>query len=164
MTPEQHNKYLGLAHLVYAAIIGLFILGLLGMFGAMFIALANEPTVRNGPPPPPQAFFFIVWLFMALFYGALLIPSVVAGYALLKRKRWAKIAAIVGGVVASMFFPFGTAVCVYTFWFLFSEPGRLLYDTPSQRPPSPPLFGASGDSISQPEFQQRPAITPPDWR
>ena len=29
-----------------------------------------------------------------------------------------------------MSFPIGTAVCAYTFWFLFSEPGKSLYDRP----------------------------------
>jgi hypothetical protein len=140
----------------------LFTLAFMGMFGLMFFAIANAPAERGTPPPP--AFFLIFWLFFVAFYAALTIPSFIAGYALLKRKRWAKIAAIIGGVIAAMFFPIGTAVCVYTFWFLFSEPGKLLYDTPDHTLPPPPLFGASRESSSQPEFQHHSSPTPPDWR
>ena len=56
------------------------------------------------------------------------IPSFVAGYAFLKRKSWAKIAGIVACALSALRIPFGTAVSIYTFWFLFSTPGKILYD------------------------------------
>lgn len=164
MTPEQHNKYLAYAQLAYGTLMSLFTLGFLAMFGAMFFFISKVPAQTSGEPQPPMAFFFIMWIVVGGMYAAMTIPSLIAGYALLKRKRWAKIAAIIGGVTAAMFFPLGTAVCVYTFWFLFSEPGRLLYDTPTHTLPPPPLFGVSRDSINQPEFQPRTSTTPPDWR
>jgi hypothetical protein len=164
LTPEQHNKYLGIAHLAYAALLFLLVVGFLTMFGVMFAAMGNQPVRAGEPAPPPPAFFLIVGLFFAALYGAFLVPSFVAGYALLKRKRWAKIAAIIAGVVASMFAPFGTALCVYTLWFLFSEPGRLLYDTPATTLPPLPRFGGAPDSIGQRDMQHADYGKLPDWR
>lgn len=153
MTPEQHNKYLGLAHLAHGGLFLLMVVAILGMMSAMFLLAPSGP----GNPPPPAAIIGVMWVFMGAFYGLMLLPSFIAGYALLKRKRWAKVAAIIGGVTAAMSFPIGTAVCAYTFWFLFSEPGKFLYDRPlSALPP------ATGQP--QRELQYVPPTTPPDWR
>jgi uncharacterized BrkB/YihY/UPF0761 family membrane protein len=160
-TPEQHNKYLAFAHLAYGTITALFTLGFLVMFGAMFFAISRSPAEANGPPP---AFFLIFWLFFAAVYAAFTIPSFIAGYALLKRKPWAKIASIIAGVIAAALFPIGTAVCVYTLWFLLSEPGKILYDTSVKTIPPPPLFGEHHESINQRELQRNSSVTPPDWR
>src|SRR5215470_6383608 len=126
MTPEQHNKYLGLSHLSYAAF--QLMMGL--VFGAFFLFMFTSIPDR-GPDPPPAFMGVFFGLFFFGFYGLMTVPSIVAGIALLKQKRWAKIAAIIGGVLSGMQFPIGTAVCIYTFWFLFSDPGKALYDRPS---------------------------------
>ena len=74
-----------------------------------------------------------------------LIPSFVAGYALIERQSLA-------GSSRLRSFPIGTAICVYTLWFLLSEPGKILYDTPSQPLPQPSLFGVNQEPIDQPNF------------
>lgn len=162
-TPEQHNKYLAYAHLAYGTLSAfLFTLAFLVMFGAMFVAIGNAPA-GNGAPPPP-AFFIVIMLIFGGFYAALTIPSFVAGYALLKRKPWARIASIIAGVVAAAFFPIGTAICVYTLWFLLSEPGKILYDKPAHPLSPPSLFGINQEPINQSEFQRNSSAAPPDWR
>ncbi|MGH9904882.1 MAG: hypothetical protein ACRD8U_04755, partial [Pyrinomonadaceae bacterium] len=95
MTPEQHNKYLGVAHLVYAGLYSLMIVGFLILFGVIFIGLANSPDVKDAPP---GGVFLVFWFFIAAFYAAFTLPSFVAGYGLLKRRRWAKVASIVSAV------------------------------------------------------------------
>jgi hypothetical protein len=103
-------------------------------------------------------------MFFAVIYGAMTIPSILAGFGLLRRRKWAKTASIVAGVLSGMSFPLGTAVCIYTFWFLFSEPGKTLYDRPVYGlPPPPPRWGAGG-STGQREAQYIPPAKPPDWR
>jgi hypothetical protein len=159
MTPEQHNKYLGIAHLAYGAFYCLFIALMMIFMGAMIFTVPPQ-----GAAGPPVGFFLLAMGFMTVFHSLFIIPSFVASYALLKRRRWAKTAAIVAGVLAAMFFPIGTAVCVYTFWFLFSEPGKLLYDKPSLAlPPQPPVFADAMKTVQRAP-QYIPPFNPPDWR
>jgi MFS family permease len=159
MTPEEHNKYLGMAHLVYGGIYCLLMLSMLLFFGFMVAAVSSGPK-----DAPPLSVFVVMFIFMGLFYGAFIIPSFVAGYALLKRKRWAKTAAIIAAVMAAMFFPIGTAVCVYTFWFLFSDPGKALFDNPAHTPRLP--FRERLEDLPHKERKEQyvPPSAPPDWR
>jgi hypothetical protein len=159
MTPEQHNKYLGWAHLVYAALHTLMGVVISVIMLVMFSTLPNSG--RGNPPPP--AFFIAMAVFMLIFTVGISVPSMIAGYALLKRKRWAKIAAIVAGAFAAMQVPVGTAVCVYTFWFLFSEPGRLLYDQPAKALPATSAHDFARAN-QEDTHQYFPPATPPDWR
>lgn len=159
MTPEQHNKYLGWTHLAYAALHSL-----MGVVVSLIVAVmfSRLPDSSRGNPPPP-GFFIALAVFMLIFTVGISIPSMIAGYALLKRKRWAKIAAIVAGAFAAMQVPFGTAVCVYTFWFLLSEPGRLLYDQPAKSlSPGSAQDWVRTDQAKTHEYV--PPVTPPDWR
>lgn len=161
MTPEQHNKYLGWSHLGYGAIFLLFTLLIMGFFGVAMIG-----AMLSGPSAGAAELFMIlfVWLFIAVVYGAMIIPSFIAGYGLLKRKRWARTWAIIAGVVAAMSFPFGTAVCVYTFWMLFSEPGKILFDQNNNYALPGRQGWAVGSSNQQSDGQYFPPPTPPDWR
>ena len=150
MNPETHNRYLGLAHVGY------------GLVNIVLMALM-------------MAFFLRRWqfwdrddlIFSSLGFGMMglltliyMLPSFIAAWALLKRKPWAKTAAIVAGAVAAMYFPLGPLVTVYTFWFLFSEPGRKLYDRQAQA-----LNSATTDWTSHPETEKAEAGSRmPDWR
>lgn len=137
MTPQEHNKYVGLAQLGYAGVHLLMMTVLMGVEGYMFENIYSRSQEMGGPPPPP--FIGLIFVFVGIFSIAMTIPSVVAGYALLKRRPWAKVAGIVAGVVAATSFPIGTAVAVYTFWFLFSDVGKQLYAVKNQElPPLPP--------------------------
>ncbi|HEX5966160.1 MAG TPA: hypothetical protein VFY51_09510, partial [Pyrinomonadaceae bacterium] len=165
MTPEQHNKYLGWSHIAYAGffalIFGLFML----FFGITMIgAMLSAPGPAGGPP----AFIFVIMLlFMAVMFAAFTLPSFVAGYGLLKRKKWAKVWAIIAAVLAGGQFPMGTAVTVYTFWFLFSEPGKQWFDQGQYAlPPGRQTWANQQfeyDSQRQREGQYTPPPPPPDW-
>jgi hypothetical protein len=99
------------------------------------------------------------------FYGLMLVPNLIAGYALLKQKQWAKVAAIIGAVTSAMSFPIGTAVTAYTFWFLFSEPGKSIYDKPRYAlPPQSAAWYSNAAQQQEREKQYAPPSTPPDWR
>lgn len=161
MTPLEHNKYLGLSHLVYGVIHILFT-GISMLFVGFMFSRMRFPNVPDRSSPMPM---------MMLFMGAglivnvlLSIPSFVAGYALLKRRSWARVMGIVAAVIEAMHFPFGTAVCAYTFWFLFSEPGKILYSGASRHlPPPPPANWVAPDQL--PETRSyTPPLSPPDWR
>jgi len=159
MTPEQHNKFVGFAHLGYAifhSLMGVFI-------GVMMLVMFNTLPPSSAGNPPPPAFFVGMAGFMIVFALGWSIPSLIAAYALLKRKRWARTAAIVAGVFAATQMPIGTAVAVYTFWFTFGEPGRLLYDKAAKSlPASSPADSARLNQAKPHEYA--PPVAPPDWR
>ena len=165
MTPEQHNKYLAWSHIGYAAFFALIFGVMMLFFGAGIIA-----AMLSGPGPdgPPAVFFVIMMLFMAVFFAAFTLPSFVAGYGLLKRKKWAKVWAIISAVLAGGQFPMGTAVTVYTFWFLFSEPGKQWFDQGQYAlPPGRQTWANQQwdyDAQRQREGQYTPPPPPPDWR
>jgi hypothetical protein len=108
-----------------------------------------------------------------LIYLAITLPSFVAGYALLKRRSWAKTASIIAAIVESMGFPFGTALCVYSLWFCFGDAGKSLYgstyDSTAQRLSElnkaadyvPPIAPNTQDEQATVYARMR---QPPDWR
>lgn len=159
-TPEQHNKFLGIAHLAYAGLHTL--MGLL--FGALMVVMLGTIPPSPGNRPPPTGLFLAMAAFILIFTVGWVIPSMIAGFALLKRKRWAKTASIVAAVFAAAQLPIGTAVAVYTFWFAFGDVGRSLYE------PAPPISLPNPRADSgicqgqQEEPAQFPPATPPDWR
>lgn len=153
MTPEQHNKYLSWAHFAHAGISGFFMLLAIGLMTAIMMG------ERNGPP----AFFFVfMWVIFAVMTVLMVAPSLVAGYGLKKRRRWARTMCIVAGVLAATSAPIGTAVCIYTFWFLFSEPGKALYD--NQQRMLPQHRDMPWVRSETREEQYVPPPSPPDWR
>jgi hypothetical protein len=120
----------------------------------------------NGPGSsgPPPALMAVVIAFVIVINLLLAIPSFIAGYAFLKRKSWAKIAGIIAAALSALRIPFGTAVSIYTFWFLFSTPGRVLYDNVAPAlPPAPPEDWSVMGRARRTESYVPPA-SPPDWR
>jgi hypothetical protein len=71
-----------------------------------------------------MAFFFI---FAFVFQVAFAVPSFIAAYGLRKKRKWARLASIVAGVVAAMNVPFGTAACVYGLWFFLGDNWKEVY-------------------------------------
>jgi hypothetical protein len=132
----------------------LICLGTLGMF-ISFLA------IPGGPPVGLMAFMMI---FVGGLYALMIVPSLLAGYGLLKHKHWARTAAIIGAVTAAMNFPLGTAACVYTFWFLFSEPGKAIFEKRNYMLPPGRQSWAYDVQNNQAQTTYIPPPTPPDWR
>ena len=169
MTPEDHNKTLGILHLVY------------GGLNALMLALAaliSLPVIRvlidePGRSAPPFSFFVIAvgaGLLVALLF---FIPALVAGYGLLKRRSWARTAGIVAAILMALNIPFGTALAVYSLWFLRGK-GAQLYVGESERfaryalgdaPPQPVSDWVENDRRGGGrERVYAPPAQPPDWR
>jgi hypothetical protein len=134
------------------------------LFGVIMIVMFSTITPQPSQPPPPPAILVVMACFFLVFTVGWTIPSMVAAYALLKRKRWAKTAGIVAGVFAAAQMPVGTAVCVYTFWFLFGEPGRSLYDQSTKTLPGGRPDWNGVNQQRSPEGEYAPTASPPDWR
>ena len=52
-------------------------------------------------------------------------------YGLLRRRRWARIPALILSVLFIWLFPLGTALAIYNWWFFHSEGGKQLYSRTS---------------------------------
>lgn len=124
MTPEEHNKYLAYSHLGYAAF--QFLMTVVMIFFSFIIFGALTATAPRGEFP--VALVATILIFTFIIQLLFTVPSIIAGFGLLKRRQWAKTASIIAGVMSAMSFPVGTAVCVYTFWFLFGASGKEFYE------------------------------------
>jgi hypothetical protein len=68
----------------------------------------------------------IVGTSVGLLLAVLAIPGLLAGYGLLSRKPWARILALVVGILGLINFPIGTAIGLYTLWVL-TQPAATEY-------------------------------------
>jgi hypothetical protein len=116
MTPQDHNKVIGIMHLIWGGFNTLVVLILLP-----FMMTIMRQVFRNDPNVPPEfaSFFTFIMVFALVFTLILSLPPLLAGYAMLKRKRWAKVMSIIAACFEALSMPFGTALCVYTLWFHF---------------------------------------------
>ena len=106
MTSQDHNKTLGLVH------------GLIGLlaFTAVIVAIILEMRKATSSAFPHALYFLPIPLLQLL-----------VAYALFRRRRWARIIALFLSALYVWVFPLGTALAVYTWWFLHSEGGKRLY-------------------------------------
>ncbi|MBC7931882.1 MAG: hypothetical protein H7Z38_15080 [Rubrivivax sp.] len=171
MTPQDHNKVIGIMHLIWGGFNALTMLILVPFFLIFMGLIGSDP---NAPPElvPIFGIFGAFFLVLAVLFG---IPPLVAGYGMLKQKRWARVMGIVSACLTALSFPFGTALCVYTMWFLFGQEGERFYrgnDAPPAWAGS--LNGANysgwnAQSAARDEQKGRqqeyaPPPQPPDWR
>ena len=170
MTPQDHNKVIGIMHLIWGGFNTLIVLILVPlMLGIM------RPIFRSDPNVPPEfVTFFTFIMVLALAFSLLFsLPPLLAGYAMLKHKRWAKVMSIIAACFEALSMPFGTALAVYSLWFHFG-PGQNFqrgYDAP----PAPDWRGSLRDGSAYDWEAQRaaqssrpreytPPHQPPDWR
>ncbi len=164
MTPQDHNKVIGIMHLIWGGFNALTLLIIVPIFLVIGGFIGSAPDA----PPGLGVFFGLFGVFMAFLALVAGVPPVVAGYAMLKRKSWAKIAGIISACLCALSFPVGTALCVYTFWFLFSD-GENFYNRPDAA-----VWRGSLRDANATDWQTRQASDarqkdyapppPPDWR
>jgi len=64
---------------------------------------------------------------------AIAVGTFMAGYGLLQYRPWARVLAIIAGILGIIHFPLGTALGIYALWALLSEAGRQHYDSMAPR-------------------------------
>lgn len=106
---RDHVRILGWCFVVYSAIIVLvgMGIGMMVLFGGV-ISGDREALLITGAVGAAIACFLIV----------ISLPGLLAGIGLLKMQPWARIVAIIVGVLHILSFPFGTALGAYTLWVL----------------------------------------------
>lgn len=161
MTPIGHNRTLGLLHLLYGVFcLALMVLAIIFISGTID-AMAARSASGEAVPVATFAVLIVGGVFVSLI---LITPSFITAYALLKRKRWARRIGILAGVLAGLTFPFGTALCVYTLWFMFGEKGKFLYHKAAYALPPQPEPRRKLKKLLRASDPYIPPTTPPDWR
>ena len=120
MTAEEHNKTLSTLYLIYGAIHGLTLLGLLGLVLIFkFASVAGELI---------SATWMIVGaiVFVVLLFAVGLLPLLV-GFGFAKRRPWVKPLSIAVAIISLVNIPIGTALGIYTIKFFRSDAGVILY-------------------------------------
>jgi|SRR5215207_7834762 len=169
MTPQDHNKVIGIMHLIWGGFNALLMM----IFVLIFIGLGFLGASDPGAPSGIAAIFGIFGAFMLLIALIFGLPPILAGYGMLKRKSWAKVWGIIAACVESLSMPFGTALCVYTLWFLFG-PGQNFHGggdsfapqdwRGSLRDGSAYDWETQRTSQSSRPREYTPPRQPPDWR
>jgi cytochrome bd-type quinol oxidase subunit 2 len=117
MTPQDHKKTLCLIYGLLGAVFGLLIL-----ISPWIIArnITEQPSARRADQIITATIIFsIVFLLTALL--------IITAYGLFKRKSWSRTPALILAALMIWIFPLGTALSVYTWWFMHSEGGKELY-------------------------------------
>jgi len=122
---RQHVPILGWCFIVYHAIVALvgIAIGLI-VSGAGVISGEREAMFITGTVGVAIAALLIV----------ISLPGIIAGVGLLKYQQWARIMAIIIGVLHLLSFPFGTALGVYTLYVLLN-------------PEAPSIFGVQQGAV-----------------
>lgn len=110
MTSQDHNRTLGLAH----GFVGFLI------FTALIVTAVLEmhkATYSNLISTLPRELFFL----------PLPLLQLLTAYGIFRRNRWVRILALVFSALYVWVFPLGTALAIYTCWFLQSQNGKRLY-------------------------------------
>ena len=120
MTAEEHNKTLATLHFIYGAMHGLTLAGLLLLVVVVKFATLGANSIST---------FWLalgVLTFVVILFVVGLLPLAV-GYALRKRRRWAKPLGLSLAVISLINIPVGTALGIYTIKFFRSDGGVQLY-------------------------------------
>jgi cation transport ATPase len=164
MTNEQHNKYVAYSFFGFAAF-QLFWLVVMSLFFVFFFT--SIPSQPGQPGPPPFALFGVMFAFMFVIQFMFTAPSIIAGWAMLRHKPWARIASIIAAVLSAMSVPIGTAACVYSLWFWLGDNWKEVYPEGEQgHGRSSPGLSAGDDFSTTHDFvrSEEWIREPPDWR
>jgi len=127
----SHLKTVGILWVIYG-VLRLFEMFWLVAIGRAFLPEFVQSIVSNidgFPAGFPLDRIISRGLEIAGFWGVTFaVLELVTGWALLERRHWARILALVLGFLALLRFPFGTALGIYTLWVLLPATSEREYD------------------------------------
>jgi hypothetical protein len=125
MDYATHVKVLAWIDIGFSALISF-----VGLFGLVFLlgigAVADDPEASR--------ILGFVGFAGAAFLVALALPGFVAGYGLLKRRRWGRFLAIVVAVLDLFEIPVGTAIGFYGLWVLSGDEAGAYFKSATESP------------------------------
>jgi hypothetical protein len=132
MRTVSHSRLVAVLHLVHgfvaaASAIGVFlsVAILVGFKAALERWLFPAGDAGSDPEFWLYVFAVVAVIVYVLFALLFTVPAIAGGFGMLMRKKWARKLVLVSAVVAALDFPFGTAIAVYTLWFLLGSGRRL---------------------------------------
>jgi hypothetical protein len=149
-TLDRHRVILGWCFIAAGA------LGVLVAFIAL-VAIAGGGWLADDPEA--RRVTGLVGGAIALFFVLFSLPTIIAGFGLLKQRYWGKVLALIIGLLSVANVPIGTALFAYTLWFwlqgdsdtLFHRKGApRLGPPPSSKPPEQPPLGPGSWPREQP--------------
>lgn len=111
---ERHLRTLGILWIV---------VGILFMIPAIAMTILSG-VVHIAIPATAEVGRYVGPLVMSIIGGSLFILAaggVLVGWGLMNRQSWARIVAVILGILALFHPPFGTALGIYTLWVLLSD-------------------------------------------
>jgi hypothetical protein len=116
---RQHVPILGWCFIVYHSIVALIGIGVgIIVSGAGALSGEREAMFVTGS----------IGIAIAAFLIILALPGIITGLGLLKFRPWARILAIILGVLHLLSFPFGTALGVYTLVVLLNAEAPAIFE------------------------------------
>ena len=121
---QRHLRTLGILWIVVGVLWVIPSLVLMGISHAPHLMMGDEMFSHAFMPP---MMFSLGIVFLVIAAGGVLV-----GWGLMNRERWARMTAIVLGILALFHPPFGTALGIYTLWVLLPAESAAEYDRMTQ--------------------------------
>lgn len=149
MNAETHNKIIGILYFVVGGICLICFLAGAVMMG-ISLSEANSNQVKNNPGS--LVLLIVIWLFLFI------IPIIffIAGFGILRAKKWGRIFGIIVGFLLVINIPIGTAIGGYALWFFLSGIGSNFYANGGKSMTYNQQF-----NNQPPNFNQQ---VPPNWQ
>ena len=121
----QHIKILGYLFVAFG-LIGIAFALMVFVFGAGAAMLAGAGAGNDQDAAAGALASGGCAAIGAALFGILSLPSLLAGWGLLKGRSWARILTIILAIFSLPGFPFGTAIGVYALWVMFNDETKRL--------------------------------------
>jgi hypothetical protein len=128
---KTHVQVVAALHMAMGA---LSLLGAIAVFVCLGIAGGIVIVQAGHGGPQAAGVLGIVAVMLGGFLALLSLPGLVGGWALLSGRSWARPFVLVVSAFHAFNVPFGTALCIYSFWALLQEPEQPVLPPP---PPAP---------------------------
>ena len=122
---EQHVTILGWLYVIGNAL-------LLMIAGFVFVLLTSVGLAV--PDPVARSILPVIGPAVGLLLAAVALPGLAAGYGLVTCKPWARVLAIVVGILGLLNFPIGTAIGLYSLWVLVPSRVANYFDSAARAP------------------------------
>ena len=107
---------------------------LLGLCGFVFFAGLGVFAAADSGDAVALPILGLIGTVGLVFFAVLALPGLLAGYGLLKRKKWGQILGIVVGILSLLNFPLGTALGAYSLFVLFQNSANAYFDGQEAEP------------------------------